>query len=124
MSCGVACRCSSDPVLLWLWCRPAGIAPIRPLAWKPTYASGVALKSKKYKNKKILKRSAISFLTPVFINGGKKLLLLMESMQQNKYSWIGFSESCQVFQKIYQSHLKKPYEKFITVTKIRQNMII
>ena len=23
-----------DPVLLWLWCRPAAIAPIRPLAWE------------------------------------------------------------------------------------------
>ena len=27
------CRCSSDPVLLWLWHRPAAIAPIRPRAW-------------------------------------------------------------------------------------------
>ena len=25
-------RCSSDPVLLWLWCRPAAAVPIRPLA--------------------------------------------------------------------------------------------
>ena len=24
-----------DPVLLWLWCRPAATAPIRPLAWEP-----------------------------------------------------------------------------------------
>ena len=23
-SCGIGCRCSSDPVLLWLWCRPRG----------------------------------------------------------------------------------------------------
>ena len=27
MSCGVGCRCSSDPVLLWLWHRPAATAP-------------------------------------------------------------------------------------------------
>ena len=41
-----------DPVLLWLWCRPAAVAPIRPLAWEPPYASGVALRSKnKNKNK-------------------------------------------------------------------------
>ena len=33
-----------DPVLLWLWCRPAAIAPIRPLAWEPPYATSVALK--------------------------------------------------------------------------------
>ena len=24
-----------DPALLWLWCRPAAVAPIRPLAWEP-----------------------------------------------------------------------------------------
>ena len=33
-----------DPGLLWLWCRPAAIAPIRPLAWEPPYATGAALK--------------------------------------------------------------------------------
>ena len=31
-----------DPVLLWLWCRPAAAAPIQPLAWEPPYAIGVA----------------------------------------------------------------------------------
>ena len=29
-----------------LWCRPAAVAPIRPLAWEPPYAVGVALKNK------------------------------------------------------------------------------
>ena len=38
MSCGVGRRCSLDPALLWLWCRPAATAPIRPLAWEPPYA--------------------------------------------------------------------------------------
>ena len=33
-----------DLVLLWLWCRLAGVAVIRPLAWEPPYAAGVALK--------------------------------------------------------------------------------
>ena len=28
--CGVGCRCGSDPELLWLWCRPAAVALIRP----------------------------------------------------------------------------------------------
>ena len=32
--------------LLWLWCRPAAVAPIGPLAWELPYAEGVALKSK------------------------------------------------------------------------------
>ena len=27
MSCGVGCRCGSDPALLWLWFRPVAIAP-------------------------------------------------------------------------------------------------
>jgi len=33
-----------DPELLWLWYRLAATVPIRPLAWKPPYAVGVALK--------------------------------------------------------------------------------
>ena len=51
MSCGVGCKRGSDPALLWLWCRPVATAPIRPLAWKPPYAVGVALEKAKGKNK-------------------------------------------------------------------------
>ena len=48
MSCGVGCRCcASDSVLLRLWCRPAAVALIGPLAWEPPCAVGEALKSKK-----------------------------------------------------------------------------
>ena len=36
-------RCGSDPVLLWPLHRPAATALIRPLAWEPPYATGVAL---------------------------------------------------------------------------------
>ena len=36
-----------DPVLLWMWCRPAAVALIWPLAWELPYAAGVALKSVK-----------------------------------------------------------------------------
>ena len=36
-----------NPALLWLGCRLAAAAPIRPLAWKPPYASGRALKINK-----------------------------------------------------------------------------
>ena len=44
-----------DPPLLWLWCRPAAVAPIQPLAWKLPCAAGVALKRpKKKKEKKAL----------------------------------------------------------------------
>ena len=52
MSCGVGCRRGSDPKLLWLWCRPVAMAPIRPLAWEPLYAVGAAQdKAKRQKNK-------------------------------------------------------------------------
>ena len=46
VSCGVGRRRGSDPALLWLWCRPAAVALIQPLAWEPPYAVGVALTSK------------------------------------------------------------------------------
>ena len=46
MSCGVGCRCPSDPALLWLWHRLAAIAPIGPLAWELLYAAGADLESK------------------------------------------------------------------------------
>jgi len=56
MSCGVGCRCSSDPVLLWLWHRLAAVASIQPLVWEPPYAVGAALRDKQTdkqkKNKK------------------------------------------------------------------------
>ena len=47
MSCGVAHRRGLDLALLWLWQRPGAVALIRPLAWEPPYATGVALKKKK-----------------------------------------------------------------------------
>ena len=31
-------RCGSEPVLLWLWRRPAAAAPIQPLAGELPYA--------------------------------------------------------------------------------------
>ena len=49
MSCGVGRICGSDPMLLWLWCRPAATALIGPLAWEPPYAVGVALERQKKK---------------------------------------------------------------------------
>ena len=54
MSCGVGRRSGSDAVLLWLWLwrRPASIAPIRPLAWEPLYAMGAAVEETKTKKKK------------------------------------------------------------------------
>ena len=59
MSCGVSCRRDWDPALLWLWCRPAAIAPIGPLAWEPPCAMTATSKSKK-KNQKTTNKSITS----------------------------------------------------------------
>ena len=54
VSCDVGHRQGSDHAWLWLWCRPAATTLIQPLACKPPYAMGTALKSKiKIKNKGI-----------------------------------------------------------------------
>ena len=59
VSCGVGRRCSLDLALLWLWCRLAAIALIRPLAWEPSYATNTALKKakKKKKSEKVKKKN-------------------------------------------------------------------
>ena len=49
VSCGVGRRRSSDPALLWLWCRPAATALIGPLAWEPPYVAGAAQEMAKKK---------------------------------------------------------------------------
>ena len=35
-----------DPALLWLWRRPAAVAPVQPLTWEVPYAASAALKTK------------------------------------------------------------------------------
>ena len=53
MSCDIGRRYSLDLALLWLWHRPAAIAPTGPLAWEPPYAVGAALKRQKRQKIKI-----------------------------------------------------------------------
>ena len=48
-----------DLALLWLWCRPAAVALIRPLTWEPPYAMRVALKRQKTKKKKKKKKRVL-----------------------------------------------------------------
>ena len=55
MSYDVGHRRGLDLAFLWLWCRPAATAPIRPLTWEPSYATGAALKRQKTKKNKITK---------------------------------------------------------------------
>ena len=52
MSCGVGRRRVLDPMLLWLWHRPAAAAPIGPLAWEPLYAAGAGLEKRQKKKKR------------------------------------------------------------------------
>ena len=49
LNCGVGCRYSSDPTLLWH--RLAATAPIWPLGWELPYATDAALKKKKKRKK-------------------------------------------------------------------------
>ena len=65
MSCGVGHRHSLDPALLWLWRRPVTTAPIRPLAWEPPYAAGMALEKDKKKKKKKKKKGKAAQGVPV-----------------------------------------------------------
>jgi len=61
MSCGVGLRHSSDPALLWLWCRPVATAPITPLAWEPPYDLGAAQEmAKRQKKKKRFKNVSVA----------------------------------------------------------------
>ena len=49
MGCGIGGRHSLDLALLCLQHRPGAVAPIRPLAWEPPYAVGVAQRKKERK---------------------------------------------------------------------------
>ena len=71
MSCGVGHRRGLDPRLLWH--RPVATFPIRPLAWEPPYAVGVALKRKKKQKTAnyilFLKYKMNSFQRPYLLKG-------------------------------------------------------
>ena len=67
MSCGVGRRWSSDLVLLRLWHRPAAVAPIGPLAWKPPYAAGGALKYNRKQTNKQKLVGIVGYLIEIFV---------------------------------------------------------
>ena len=69
MSCGVGRRRGSDPELLWLWRRPAAVAPIQPLAWELLHAVGAALKRPKKK-----KSTNFSFYNSIISTQGSYFL--------------------------------------------------
>ena len=63
VSCGVGCRRSLDPTLLWLWRRLVAMALIRPLAWEPPYAAGAAQEIAKRQKKKKNSNETYKFKT-------------------------------------------------------------
>ena len=68
MSCCVGRRGGSDPVLLWLWCRPEAVVLIWPLGWERPYAKGAALKSnnnKKSRTEKAPEKEGVANLCAV-----------------------------------------------------------
>ena len=72
-------------MLPWLWCRTAASAPIRSLAWKLPYATGVALGEKK--KKKAFQQMVLDLNIPNKTKQNKlKLdtdLILLQKLTQN-----------------------------------------
>ena len=64
-------------MLLWLLCRPATVALIRPLAWELPYATGAALKKNKKQNRNSIR--IFKCLRPVRwkINTASEIIILI-----------------------------------------------
>ena len=96
MSCGVGRRHSSDPAWLWVWYRPAAVAPIGPLAWELPYAKGTALKKKQKKqktNKQTTKKNTEGESQRVFSSSQEPLSLAVAKQKKLKIkSKLGQSE--------------------------------
>ena len=60
MTCAVGHRYGSNPEVLWLWCRLATSAPIRPLAWESPCATGSGPKKGKKTKKKERKKKKVN----------------------------------------------------------------
>ena len=56
LSSGLRIQCCRE-----LWCRPAAVVPIRPLAWELTYVAGAALKSKQTDKKNYISCESVYF---------------------------------------------------------------
>jgi len=75
--------------LLWLWCRPVATAPIRPLAWEPPYAAGVAQEiAKRQKDKKKKEINQQTSWCRYSLRGKKyyKLLLLQRKPNSSQHT--------------------------------------
>ena len=130
MSCGVGHGCSSDPVLLWLWCRPAATALIWPLAWEPPYAAKAAQEMAKTKKKKIYIHWC-SHLTLGNLSEGNKenikyimifKIVLLIKKKNLKTAWVS-KDNCQAnCEEVIQS-LKKLWRK-LCKTREKPDMLV
>ena len=97
---GVGCRHGLDPMLLWLWHRPAAIPLIWPPAWEFPHAWHVALKSNKYINKGKKEKenlypwgregwvlSSLLLLIRIFNNGTSTGPLLLLARRGDRYCY-------------------------------------
>ena len=82
-----------DPGLLWLWCRWAAAAPIRPLARELPYAANGALKRKK-KKKPTPHQRAKSFLPASSIFTMALLSLAKLAAPSPMRSWRFYTQMC------------------------------
>ena len=92
VSCGVGRKRIWNPTLLWLWYRPAAMAPIWPLAWEFPYDVNVVLKRRKEKRKNTQKHVSMKSqreASKFWINFKPKseCLLLPTSSSNNKEAY-------------------------------------
>ena len=73
-------------VLLWLWCRPAGAAPIQLLAQELPYAAGAAIKRKKKELEKLRTFLTSRWQSIDIIEGKKKIIHKFGKHICNKYN--------------------------------------
>ena len=69
---------------LWLWHRPAAVAPIRPLAWEPLYAADATLKRQTNKSK-LLHGNLLLLMTYIYC-----LVTLLEAKYRSMQNLLVF----------------------------------
>ena len=97
MSCGIGCRHASDPTLLWLWRRPAATALIRPLAWEPPNAMGVALeKTKRQKTNKQTKQTLVAVSYSLKKNSEKIKKVIPFTITSKRIKYLGINLNTEI----------------------------
>ena len=61
-------------MLLWLWCRLAAAAHIRPLAWELPYAEGAALNKKRERERKLKYRKLDNLPRVIELGSGRVVI--------------------------------------------------